>query len=492
MNKLQRALSAEIDPKNPWKNDRLSRQVVARDFTNLLLGIRQPFVISVNSPYGTGKSFFLNAWKADLVNQGFKTVIFNAWETDYSDDAFLAFISTFQRQLSSLNGDSDANEPTKKSISEIGKSIGGYVGKKLVPIAAKGLAKTLIKLDDGDFEVLAVIEDDIENVLTEIAVEALNQQTRVEESIQSLKRLLVEAIDLETSKVMEPERQKIIVFVDELDRCRPSYTIEVLECIKHLFSVEGLVFILGVDRDAIRGSINSVYGGVDPDSYFRKFVDLPIRLPMPNCAAFCAHLVDTFSTLETEKFTEEENWHDGIGNFKKYFALFAQLLNLSLREQEQAFTKADLIFRILSSEEKPLSEATGVAVILAEKEPELLRKFVQHELRAVDLVKKAASTKSQIKPERLLNDSTVMLSLEGMAVGQSEASTFYDEINKIEQQASWSPDDGKRVEYLRNKITYYENSMNEKGQTSTLSCITRVHKRLIKASVYLESNRTGD
>ncbi|WP_292455784.1 P-loop NTPase fold protein [Methylibium sp.] len=56
------------------------------------------------------------------------------------------------------------------------------------------------------------------------------------------------------------ERGNLIVFIDELDRCRPTFAIELLERIKHLFDVPNIVFVLSIDKSQVEVSTSSVYG----------------------------------------------------------------------------------------------------------------------------------------------------------------------------------------------------------------------------------------
>lgn len=82
-----------------WDDDRLDRIQLAQQLTSLLHSIQQPFVISLDSPYGTGKSFFLHRWKRDLVQHGYFCVTFDAWKSDFSDDPLFAFIASVKGQL---------------------------------------------------------------------------------------------------------------------------------------------------------------------------------------------------------------------------------------------------------------------------------------------------------------------------------------------------------------------------------------------------------
>lgn len=76
------------------------------------------------------------------------------------------------------------------------------------------------------------------------------------------------------------ENKKIIIMVDELDRCKPTFAIELLEVIKHLFDVENMVFIFALDIKQLSYSVQSVYGtGIDSTGYLCRFFDYISKLP---------------------------------------------------------------------------------------------------------------------------------------------------------------------------------------------------------------------
>ena len=69
-----------------WKEDKLDRKPYADRLTTLIQNTRGPYVIGFTSPWGSGKTFFLRAWKDDLSKQGKTCVYFNAWKNDIVDD----------------------------------------------------------------------------------------------------------------------------------------------------------------------------------------------------------------------------------------------------------------------------------------------------------------------------------------------------------------------------------------------------------------------
>ena len=72
----------------------------------------------------------------------------------------------------------------------------------------------------------------------------------------------------------------MIFFIDELDRCRPNFAIELLEVIKHLFYIDNFIFIISIDKDQLSYSIANIYGhNMDTEGYLRRFFDLDYTLP---------------------------------------------------------------------------------------------------------------------------------------------------------------------------------------------------------------------
>ena len=95
----------------------------------------------------------------------------------------------------------------------------------------------------------------------------------------------------ETSVGVVAETKRPMVFIiDELDRCRPTFAIELLERVKHIFDVPNLVFVFGVNRDELCKSLQSVYGAIDSDVYLRRFFDMEFTLPEVDSGEFCRPL----------------------------------------------------------------------------------------------------------------------------------------------------------------------------------------------------------
>ena len=94
------------------------------------------------------------------------------------------------------------------------------------------------------------------------------------------------------------ESKKTIIFIDELDRCRPTFAIETLEVVKHFFDVEHLVFIFALDMEQLSHSIATIYGlNMNSSGYLRRFFDMQLRIPTPQMREFVDAFVKESVTL---------------------------------------------------------------------------------------------------------------------------------------------------------------------------------------------------
>jgi len=350
---LEKPVVEEVNPDDPWLCDKLERKAVADYLTPVIASIRQPFVVSLHSPYGTGKSFFLKCWKRDLELRGFKTVLFNAWETDFSQDALSAFMVSLKRQLAK-------DEDTKRKLVDLAKKAGGFARAKMAPALIKGLASKAVGTEAVDditagFKAIGLSEEALGDILSSAAVEALATQEVAENAMdafrQYLEKIVADIVD-QTPECdpdylweniegrQKEDRRKLIIFVDELDRCRPTYAVEVLECIKHLFAVDGIVFVLAIDDEQMKSAIASTYGlRLDGEGYLRKFIDWQFLLPEPSGRAYGEFLYDYFKMDEIPVIKKE-------GSSRSEVADAVDLLScgfgMSLRQISHVLTVARL------------------------------------------------------------------------------------------------------------------------------------------------------
>lgn len=150
-------------------------------------------------------------------------------------------------------------------------------------------------------------------------------QERKKKNLDDLKKLLTDAIG--------DQHSKMVVFVDELDRCSPSYAIRFLERLKHLFDLDGVVYVLLWNREQVQKAVETFYGaGSNGQMYLDKFVDYPLHLPMSQTRNDELPL----TTLVNSMIGELEGVQQmNLNNNAYLIALVASLLKLTARETKR-------------------------------------------------------------------------------------------------------------------------------------------------------------
>lgn len=243
------------------KVDKVNRKDAILHFEKILKNVAPPYVIAINGPWGTGKTVFLKMLK-DKVKDEHRVLYHSAWEHDYSSDPLLSLLVSLKDEYNQVN----------KYI-ELMESAGRVVMTSL-PHVASILTHGFVKPE--------LAEGLINSVASEIGKEASKNKDAVSDFKNKLKSLVSS----------EPAGKKLIFIVDDLDRCKPTYAIEVLEKIKHLFNVERVVFIVGIDKEQLEHSIKAVYGdGYDSKRYLQRFFDLEYNLPQVVTDDYLNHVI---------------------------------------------------------------------------------------------------------------------------------------------------------------------------------------------------------
>lgn len=356
---------AKVNPENPFSIDLFDREQEIKNLTPLILNLNSPAVFTVNSRWGTGKTTFIEMWSSQLKNEGIHTLKFNAWDTDFSPDPLVAFLGEMNDQLSDLLGSKEGQRKAWKTTQKAAM----LILKRAIPGIIKhktGGALDLMKLEELN-------DDDFNNFLADLADDALNAYKAQKDGIKKFKELL--------HKVLKDKDAKspTVIFVDELDRCRPDYAVSLLERIKHLFDIEGLVFILALDREQLSHSVKSVYGsGIDADGYLRRFIDLEYTLKEPQIDQYIMFLqeslsIDIFINKHPNKLPDIG---DELKNMQKTFILLSHVYNLTIREIEQIYSKINLAIRATKPDEYINSVLLTVLQVLKEKDIEIYKKYI--------------------------------------------------------------------------------------------------------------------
>lgn len=250
-----------------FEGDVYNRKIIAENLTKIIDSQNDSVVISLDSEWGTGKTTFVTMWKnmldSEEYNSKFETLYFNAWENDYIKDPLLAIFSEMEKQIH------EEDSKLRKGIDKI-KIKARPFGKAVISSGIKLATAGILNIDE------IKLGDCTEEELIKLS-EKLGELSIKEISVDKTVRLKFKD---EMAKYQQNINKKILFFIDELDRCRPTFAIELLEVIKHLFNIHNFVFIISIDKEQLSHSVSTIYGqNMDTLGYLRRFFDLDYKLP---------------------------------------------------------------------------------------------------------------------------------------------------------------------------------------------------------------------
>ncbi|WP_226390333.1 KAP family P-loop NTPase fold protein [Penaeicola halotolerans] len=340
----------EIPQENPFANCKLAREPYASILTDIVNTYSDGFVLAINNEWGAGKTTFVKMWQQQLKNEGFQTIYFNAWENDFDNNPLVALVSELQTLTN------EKNKEVFKSVVE--------KGAVLVKNIAPALVKSLIKKYVADIDDIAINSiEDATKASTEILEEELKEYASKKKTIIEFRK------ELEKFVKQADNSKPLIFIVDELDRCRPNYSVEVLEQIKHFFSVSGIVFVLSIDKNHLASAVKGFYGSeqIDSNEYLRRFIDLEYSIPKPSTEDFTKYLFEYYSF--DSFFYSEERLRIGFFPYDsdKFLSMANFLftnLNATLRQQERIFALTRLVLCSFKSNQLTFSDLLFILVYL--------------------------------------------------------------------------------------------------------------------------------
>lgn len=320
----------EIEEALPFKNCKLDREKYAHILTNIIDNYPDGFVLAINNKWGTGKTTFVKMWEQNLINSGYKTIYFNAWENDFEDNPLTALIG----ELKVVN---------KKAEEKFNKVVrnAAQLSKNIAPAVIKALLNKYV-----DSEMLAQTLSDSTKSITEIFEQDVKEYAERKKSIIDFKKSLSEYV------ANESNGKPLVFIIDELDRCRPNYSVSLLEQVKHFFSVPNIVFVLSIDKIQLGNAICGVYGSekLDANEYLKRFIDIEYSIPEPDKGDFFDYLFEYFDFDSFFNSTERRKYHEFSYDRDSFIFICKLLLrNLTLRQQEKILSYTRVTLRTLNS-----------------------------------------------------------------------------------------------------------------------------------------------
>ena len=246
-----------------------------------------PMTIGVQGEWGSGKTSLLNQiWsKLEKSNDehdddhNYLQIWVNSWEHSLlctPEECLLKIINEIIVEL--LNADVDKNK--RDAIKEGVQSL------------MKGALRISSSLAAGNAGAQAV--DSLFN----------NESNTIKKLRQELKELVQEIKNLETNPY-----QRVVVYVDDLDRIEPKDAVKILELLKNIFNVPDCVFVLAIDYQVVVKGLKEKFGKPSPENdwefraFFDKIIQLPFSMPMASydIGKYVLSLLENIAYYDSEK-----------------------------------------------------------------------------------------------------------------------------------------------------------------------------------------------
>ena len=276
-----------------YNGDALNRRPDCVYLRDAILAANTPCTLAVNASWGAGKTVFLKMLQEECRAAEMHCVYFDAWKNDFHPDALAPMIGQIEMQLQ------ERRKLPAKLIN---------AGRKLCPTILVAAASLAAPTTAG------------------VVKETGKKSNAVAEYVARQKAMNKFRCELENFAKPKEDSKPLVFFVDELDRCRPIFAVEVLEKIKHVFDVPGVFFVLAVNKTELQKILRSVYGDIDAATYLRRFFDDEFILENRKSVALAA--LDRFGA-------ELHRFRDGA-HMRDFFPLMCQDFGLQLRDQLQA------------------------------------------------------------------------------------------------------------------------------------------------------------
>lgn len=270
------------------------------------------YTIAIDSPWGTGKSVFLEKFENLLETEcgdTIRVVHYNAWKNDFWNNAFEPFAEAiFSSDWFCSALDEQTSDRTADKVLSAAKNFAiaflkGKLEKDLdLEYAEKGFS------DLGD-----AVRNATSKYPNAISKEYAAFTDNLELMQQAMDKVLHESL----------EDGKLVVIIDELDRCRPTFAIETLEIVKHIMDVENVVYIFALDVKQLGAAIRQVYGAdTDATGYLMRFFSYYSRMPDADLGVYLQ--------FELENIVQIREFPDILSDL----SFIAKEMQLSVRDVE--------------------------------------------------------------------------------------------------------------------------------------------------------------
>lgn len=280
-----------------FEQDKIGREEIVNRICLLVDNLQkdQHFCLALDGDWGSGKSFVLDMVEENLKQHREYVIIkYDAWANSFYSDPLIAILSCL------IDGIEDKLYLVEQ-YAEKAKKAGKATLNTLSKLSSKvNIFKSAIEGIKGIYKIL-------HNPISMVELEGFK-------SYQDLLRETKQVLnDITTTREYRGKQTKLIILVDEIDRCLPDEQLKILERLHHLFDVKNCAVICAINKKGIIKNFETTYGG-NGEEYLRKFFDYVVHLGMEG-DTYLSYLLETDLCERIEKVLPAENIKERI-NYK--------------------------------------------------------------------------------------------------------------------------------------------------------------------------------
>lgn len=241
--------------------DKIGREEIVDKVCGLVGSLKKDknFCLTINGAWGSGKSFVLGLIEEKMSQkQEYIVIKYDAWENTFYSDPLIAILSCV------IDGIEEKLYLVERTEEKVKK-------------AAKTGVNTLAKLSTKIEKLKAVIEG-IKTIIKDfhnpIDTAALGDFKSYQKLLKATKEILNE---ITQAGEYREKQTKLVILVDEIDRCLPDEQLKILERLHHLLDVKNCAVIVTMNQACVAKTVETIYG-IDGYEYLRKFFNFTFRL----------------------------------------------------------------------------------------------------------------------------------------------------------------------------------------------------------------------
>lgn len=304
-----------------------------------------PFVLGIDGGYGTGKTYFSTRFTKYLKEKDINAIYCSVWENDYLENPFIAISKEI---IKNINAASKINK-TKDILDKLNKSIVNVFSclKFSASIGMPSINRNSLEAKKSSSMIKKITNKFTSSIKMNISISGddvykaiISPWIEQKDDVQQFKSNM-------GNFIKDLKGEKLVLVIDELDRCKPDFAVKTLEILKHFFDIDGLYIILMINRERLEKHISAFYNlpfdnKENGEEFLQKFINRFEYIPTLNYEVIVDELLTMDrlkEAIKTGNITEDETKFNSFKELKYNLIECCKTIGITYRETEKFIDK---------------------------------------------------------------------------------------------------------------------------------------------------------